>query len=66
MGDLRYGEYVPDGINPSDLSRKFLLSVGTYKIYNTYIFDKACSIHQPEIIYGFRKSIQGANVTKEF
>ena len=45
MGDLRYGEYVPDGINPSDLNRKFLLSVGTYKIYITDFFDKACSIY---------------------
>ena len=36
---------VPDGINPSDLSRKFLLSVVTYKIYNTDIFGKAGSIH---------------------
>jgi hypothetical protein len=27
MGDLRYGEFVPDGINPMDLSREFLLTV---------------------------------------
>ena len=54
MGDLRYGEYVPDGINPSDLSRKFLLSVGTYKIYNTDIFDKACSIY-PKLYMNLKK-----------
>jgi len=27
MGNLEYGNYVPNGINPLSLSREFLLSV---------------------------------------
>ena len=46
MGDLRYGSYVPDSINPSDLSRNFLLTVSLYNLYNIIISNKAYSLCQ--------------------
>ncbi len=30
LGNLEYGKYVPDGINPLSLSREFLLSVSLF------------------------------------
>lgn len=39
MGNLEYGKYVPNGVNPHSLSREFLLSVNKY--INFYI---ACII----------------------
>jgi hypothetical protein len=37
MGDLQYGDFVPDGINPVNLSRDFLITVRLF-YENSLIF----------------------------
>ena len=38
MGDLRYGDYVPNNIKPIDLSREFLIAIRIGYIWYIMIF----------------------------
>ena len=45
MGDSRYGDFVPDGINPADLSREFLITVRFVIHFNNSMLILANSVY---------------------
>ena len=67
MGDLRYGDYVPNNIKPIDLSREFLITVRIGYIYLIKFFSTiAYSIHKSKIVRRIRECCKRTIFTKEF